>query len=87
MMVWTCYEKIGFKCFFKWYIKLKSLDKKELELVIKTQLMTFEITNEKLDNSTSNLQRYRYCYNASLPLCKPAFLKICGINDYLLGTL
>ncbi|CAG8502444.1 8885_t:CDS:1, partial [Rhizophagus irregularis] len=61
--------------------------KKELELVIKAQLMVFEITNEKSDNTNSNTQRYRYCYNASLPLCKPAFLKLCGINDYLLGTL
>ncbi|CAB5384961.1 unnamed protein product [Rhizophagus irregularis] len=83
----TCYEKVGFKHFFERYIELKSLDKKELELVIKAQLMVFEITNEKSDNTNSNTQRYRYCYNASLPLCKPAFLKLCGINDYLLGTL
>ncbi|CAB4377947.1 unnamed protein product [Rhizophagus irregularis] len=83
----TCYEKVGFKRFFERYIELKSLDKKELELVIKAQLMVFEITNEKSDNTNSNIQRYRYCYNSSLPLCKPAFLKLCGINDYLLGTL
>ncbi|CAB5389072.1 unnamed protein product [Rhizophagus irregularis] len=64
------------------------LEKKELELVIKTQLMTFEITNEKSDNSTtSSLQKYKYCYNTTLPLCRPAYLKMCGINDYLLRTL
>src|SRR2546429_253895 len=80
----TCYDKVGFKHFFKRYIELKGLDKKELELVIKTQLMTFEITNEKSD---STIQKYKYCYNASLPLCKTAFLKLCGINDYLLSTL
>ena len=58
----TCYEKVSFRRFFKRYIKYKSLEKKELELVIKTQLMTFEITNEKSDNSTtSNLQKYKYC--------------------------
>src|SRR3954470_16492970 len=83
----TCYEKVGFKCFFERYIELKSLDKKELELVIKARLMVFEITNEQSDNANLNIQRYRYCYNSSLPLCKPAFLKLCGINDYLLGTL
>src|SRR5579859_740483 len=75
----TCYEKVGFKRFFERYIELKSLDKKELELVIKTQLMIFEISNEKTGNSTTpNIQRYRYCYNASLLLCKSAFLKLCG---------
>jgi hypothetical protein len=50
----TCYEKVGFKRFFEQYIKLKRLEKNELELVIKTMLMSFEITNEKKDNSTSN---------------------------------
>src|SRR4051812_36703092 len=49
--------------------------------------MVSEISNEKAGSSSPSVQRYRYCYNASLPLCKPAFLKICGINDYLLGTL
>ncbi|GES97024.1 hypothetical protein GLOIN_2v1842132 [Rhizophagus clarus] len=84
----TCYEKISFKRFFERYIEYKSLEKKELELVIKTQLMTLEITNEKSDNSTTtNLQRYKYCYNTTLPLCRPVFLKMCGINDYLLRTL
>ncbi|CAG8810217.1 5488_t:CDS:1, partial [Racocetra fulgida] len=28
-----------------------------------------------------------YNYNSSLSLCKPAYLKLCGINDYLLSTL
>ena len=83
----TCYEKVGFKRFFERYIELKSLDKKELDLVIKTQLMVTEISNEKTGSSSPNVQRYRYCYNASLPLCKPTFLKLCGINDYLLSTL
>ncbi|GES85753.1 hypothetical protein GLOIN_2v1884495 [Rhizophagus clarus] len=84
----TCHEKVGFKRFFERYIEYKSLEKKELELVIKTQLMTLEITNEKSDNSTTtNLQRYKYCYNTTLPLCRPVFLKMCGINDYLLRTL
>ena len=57
----TCYEKIGFKRFFERYIELKGLQKNELELVIKAQLMTFEISNDS--ENTQKTQKYKYCYN------------------------
>ncbi|KAF0493364.1 chaperonin: PROVISIONAL [Gigaspora margarita] len=56
----TCFEKVGFKCFFERHFELKALE--EHELFIKSQLI-------------------------SLSLCKPAYLKLCGVNDYLLSTL
>jgi hypothetical protein len=80
----TCYEKIGFKQFFERYIELKGLEKYERELVIKTQLLTFEINNE-LENS--KVHKYKYCFNASFPICQPTYLKICGINKRFLNTL
>ena len=43
----TCFEKVGFKHFFERHMELKALEKHEFELCIKTQLMTFEISNEK----------------------------------------
>ena len=43
----TCFEKVGFKHFFERHLELKALEKTEFELCIKTQLMTFEISNEK----------------------------------------
>lgn len=81
----TCYEKVGFKRFFERYIELKGLQKNELELVIKAQLMTFEISNDS--ENTQKTQKYKYCYNSSFSLCKPVYLKLCGINEYLLSKL
>ncbi|CAG8480525.1 2339_t:CDS:1 [Dentiscutata heterogama] len=83
----TCFEKVGFKCFFKRHFELKALEEQELELFIKLQLMSFELTDEKSDNKTLKKHTYKYNYNSSLPLCKPVYLKLCRINEYLLSTL
>src|SRR4051794_21618589 len=56
----NCYEKVGFRRFFERHIQLKALDKHELELHIKSQLMVFEISNEKNNEST---QKHSYRYN------------------------
>ncbi|CAG8683342.1 3012_t:CDS:2, partial [Ambispora leptoticha] len=45
------------------------------------QLIAFKITNK---NKEFQRQNYRYNYNASLLLCKPVFLKLCGISDHFL---
>ncbi|CAG8700076.1 13906_t:CDS:2 [Dentiscutata erythropus] len=58
-----------------------SLEKSECVLFLKAQLMAFEITNKNVE---SQRQNYRYNYNASLLLCKPVFLKLCGISDHVL---
>jgi hypothetical protein len=44
--------------------------------------MSFEITNEKNNN---DLQRhhYKYNFNSSLPLCKPTYLKLCEISEFV----
>ncbi|CAG8510218.1 13757_t:CDS:2 [Dentiscutata heterogama] len=83
----TCFEKVGFKCFFERHFELKALEEHELELFIKLQLLSFEITDEKSDNKTFKKYTYKFNYNNSLPLCKLAYLKLCGINSYLLYTL
>ncbi|KAF0496832.1 chaperonin: PROVISIONAL [Gigaspora margarita] len=83
----TCFEKVGFKRFFERHLELKALEKHELDLFIKSQLMAFELTNEKSDNKTKIKHTYKYNYNSSLYLCQPAYLKLCGINEYLLSTL
>ncbi|CAG8734736.1 16380_t:CDS:2 [Dentiscutata erythropus] len=77
----TCYEKVGFKNFFERHFQIRALEKPELELFLKAQLMAFEITNK---NEESQRQNYRYNYNVSLLLCKPVFLKLCGISDHFL---
>ncbi|GET04171.1 hypothetical protein GLOIN_2v1842132 [Rhizophagus clarus] len=79
----TCFEKVGFKRFFERYMEIKALEKSQFELFIKTQLMSFEISNKK-DKTRHN---YRYSFNISLPLCKTAYLKLCNLNDYKLSTL
>ncbi|CAG8771998.1 5413_t:CDS:2 [Dentiscutata erythropus] len=46
----TCFEKVGFKHFFERYFKLKALEERKLELFVKLQLTSFEISNEKEKN-------------------------------------
>ncbi|CAG8553733.1 30025_t:CDS:2 [Racocetra persica] len=64
----TCFEKVGFKCFFERYFELKALEEHELEFFIKSQLMSFAITDEKSNNKTSIKYTYKFNYNNSLPL-------------------
>ena len=52
----NCFEKIGFKNFFERYFEFKSLDKKEKDLSIKTQLMVFKF------DSGDSLIKYQYKY-------------------------
>ncbi|CAG8759738.1 31485_t:CDS:2, partial [Racocetra persica] len=66
----TCFEKIEFNRFFERHFELKALEKHELELFIKLQLISFEISDKKLKNKTQK-HTYRYNYNSSLLLCKP----------------
>ncbi|CAG8824523.1 10230_t:CDS:1, partial [Racocetra persica] len=61
--------------------------KSELDLFLKAQLMAFEITNIKLEEAQKKKHNFRYAYNSSYPLCKPAFLKLYSINEYILSTL
>ncbi|CAG8795005.1 1082_t:CDS:1, partial [Racocetra persica] len=81
----TCYEKVGFKRFFERYFQVRALEKSELELFLKAQLMAFEISDDKVEVHQKHY--YRYCYNYSLPLCKPAFLKLYMINEYFLSAM
>ncbi|CAG8731597.1 19698_t:CDS:1, partial [Racocetra fulgida] len=46
----TCFEKVEFKRFFERHFELKALEEQEHELFIKSQLLSFEITNKKSDN-------------------------------------
>lgn len=45
--------------------------------------MSFEFTNEKNNNNDSQRHYYKYNFNSSLPLCKPTYLKLCGISDFV----
>ncbi|PKK61413.1 hypothetical protein RhiirC2_791838 [Rhizophagus irregularis] len=86
----TCFEKVGFKRFFERHMEIKALGKPKFELFIKIQLMSFEISNEKIEkNETEKKTRhsYKYSFNISLPLCKPAYLKLCNLSDYKLSAL
>ena len=55
----SCYEKVGFKCFFERHLELSALEKNELELFIKAQLLTFKITFEEVGNR----HNYRFNFN------------------------
>ena len=81
----TCFEKVGFKHFFERHLQLKRLEKNDLEFFIKSQLLSFEITNEK--NNNSQRHHYKYNFNTSLPLCKSAYVILCEISDYKLLAL
>src|SRR5277367_1342931 len=85
----TYFEKVGFKRFFERHIGYKALEKSEFELCIKSQLMSFEISNEKNKKNKKDKTRhsYRYSFNISLPLCKTAYLKLCNLSEYKLLTL
>jgi hypothetical protein len=78
-----CFEKIGFKNFLERQFQLKGLEKYELDLCIKTQLMVFKLQDQ---NDKTNKYNYNYQYNSSIPICRPVFLKLCGISkDKLLA--
>src|SRR6266542_6284561 len=59
-----CFEKVGFKHFFERHLQLKGLEKNDLKFFIKSQLLSFEITNKKNNNlllgncSVTGLIRY-----------------------------
>ncbi|PKK65370.1 hypothetical protein RhiirC2_786246 [Rhizophagus irregularis] len=57
----TCFEKVGFKRFFERHLELKALEKYEFELHIKSQLMVFEISNEK-DEKNEKDKKSRHSY-------------------------
>jgi len=82
-----CYEKVGFKRFFQRHLEIRSLGKMELEIFLKAQLMSFEITNEKANNESKSRITYKYNFNTSLPLCKTVYLKLNGITEYFLSAI
>src|SRR5439155_12355628 len=49
-----CFEKIGFKPFFKRFVHLKALNKSEKDLFIKTQLMIGKFSNNNDDDEFSD---------------------------------
>src|SRR5688572_7177078 len=65
-----CFEKIGFKNFLERQFQLKGLEKYELDLCIKTQLMVFKL---QYQNDKTNKYNYNYQYNSSIPICQPVF--------------
>jgi hypothetical protein len=79
-----CFEKIGFKNFFERHFEFISLDNKELDLSIKTQLMVFQFDNE---NNNSDIKKFKYQYNASVSICQNVFLKLCNITEHRLKAL
>jgi hypothetical protein len=83
----TCFEKVGFKRFFERHFELKALEKTELDLFLKSQLMSFEITNEKNNIKESQRHFYKYNFNTSLPLCKPTYMQLCGISEHILSAI
>ena len=77
-----CFEKIGFKNFFERYMELKGLEKDELDLCVKTQLMIFESINK------DSIRTYHiYKYNSSIVICKNVFMKLNNIKKYVLDEL
>ena len=79
-----CFKKIGLKNFLGRQFQLKGLDKNELDLCIKTQLMVFKSNDE--NDETKRLD-YNYQYNSSIPICQPVFLKLCGFSKIKLSAL
>ncbi|CAG8802680.1 19415_t:CDS:1, partial [Racocetra persica] len=69
------------------HLQIRALEKSELDLFLKAQLIAFEITNIKLEEAQKEKYNFRYVYNSSYPLCKPAFLKLYSINEYILSIL
>ena len=83
-----CFEKIGFRHFFKCLINLKALDKKEMDLFIKTQLMIGDLSGRSNDgNSTKKITRYCYNFNGSIKICQTVFMKLCGIKKEVFDNI
>ena len=83
---YNCFEKIGFKNFFERHFEFKSLDKKEKELSIKTQLMVFQFERNGSEEDIDK-HYYKYKYNENIQICQPVFLKLCDIKINMLKTL
>ncbi|CAG8767613.1 23038_t:CDS:2, partial [Racocetra persica] len=78
---YQCFEKVGFKRFFEQHMQFRSLDKKELDLVLIGQLMAFEY-NQTNKNAK---QKFNYQFNNDIKLCKNTYLKLIGVgNRYLI---
>jgi hypothetical protein len=82
-----CFEKIGFKNFLERQFQLKGLDKNELDLCIKTQLMVFQFSKSTNEDNKAVRYDYKYQYNSSIPICQPVFLKLCDISNFKLSAL
>ena len=82
----NCYEKIGFINFLKRHFEIKGLEKNELDIFVKAQLMAMQIKDNENQSSKSRIC-YKYCYNSSIRICQNVFMKLCGISQYMLLTL
>jgi hypothetical protein len=82
-----CFKRVGFKRFFQRHLEVRGLEKSELELFLKAQLISFEISNEKGNNESSSKVSYRYNFNVSLSLCRAVYLKLNGITEYFLSAI
>ncbi|CAG8842954.1 46152_t:CDS:2, partial [Gigaspora margarita] len=75
------FEKVGFKRFFERHMQFRSLNKKELDLVLMGQLMAFEYNQTNEDSK----QKFNYQFNSDIKLCKNTYLKLIGVGkDYLI---
>ncbi|CAG8844392.1 28597_t:CDS:1, partial [Gigaspora margarita] len=74
---YQCFEKVGFKRFFERHMQFRSLDKKELDLVLMGQLMAFEY-NQTNENAK---QKFNYQFNNDIKLCKNTYLKLIGVGN------
>ena len=59
-----CFKKIGFNKFLERQLQLKGLDKNELDLCIKSQLMVFK---------SNETEKYELQYNSSIYICQLVF--------------
>ena len=78
-----CFEKIGFENFLERLSQLRGLDDNERDLCVKSQLMVFQFSKSENNKQDS----YKYQYNSSIPICRPVFLKLCGIGKSRLLAL
>ncbi|KAF0386053.1 chaperonin: PROVISIONAL [Gigaspora margarita] len=61
-------------------MQFRSLDKKELDLVLMNQLMAFEYNQTNEDSK----QKFNYQFNSDIKLCKNTYLKLIGVGKVYL---
>lgn len=82
----SCFEKIGFRQFFKRQEECRNMSHNVLDTWIKGQLASFAY-HELQENEVQSRIKYQYRYNNKLVTCLPTYLTLVGISSSRLDRI